>query len=158
MERQVLILMATRTAMAGPNIQEYQNGTNPTVFNTPATPQLTVSFNILNGTATLSWSSASISITNYQVVKYDYQTGEETTFNFSPNTNIFLDDLSGDIPDDIASDGPTLYVTYQIQAQYANGNSALSEPQWLTSGYPAVFLVPGAQGSRFGNGRIQRYE
>ncbi|MEI9959974.1 MAG: hypothetical protein WDM76_02240 [Limisphaerales bacterium] len=131
------------------NIQEYQNGTNPTVFNTPATPQLTVSFNILNSMATLSWVSASTSITNYQVVKYDYQTGEETTFNFSPNTNIFLDDLSGDIPDDIANDGPTLYVTYQIQAQYANGNSALSEPQWLTSGYPAVFLVPGAQGSAY---------
>ncbi len=84
------------------NIQEYQNGTHPTVFNTPATPQLIVSFNITNGLATLIWSPSPSPVTNYHVIKFDYQTGLQTEFNFSPNTNTYADDLSGDVPDDIA--------------------------------------------------------
>ena len=123
--------------------QKFQMGLNPTNFYTPPAPQgLTVSYNVNNGNVSVNWLPSPGPVTGYTVKKFDYQTEQTTTFTFLTNTTGFPDTVL-DTPADLVSDGPTIYVTYQVQAQYGTNNSAWSGAVWLeanagTTGTPVL--------------------
>jgi hypothetical protein len=127
------------------NLQKFQNGMNPNIFYTPPAPQMSASFNVNNGMATVSWLPSPGPVTGYTLEKYDYQTGQTTDYNFSANQGSFEDDLSSDTPDFDYS--PKLYVNYQAQAHYAGGDSAWGFAQIQNIPGPTFNVIPGAQGN-----------
>jgi hypothetical protein len=106
--------------------QDYWEGLNPTVFNTPPAPQgLTVSYNANTGMATVSWLPSPGTVTGYTV-----EDSDGNTFNFSVGTTSFTASVPH-IPNGYTTGDPTIYKTYQVQAHYAGGNSVWSNPTSL---------------------------
>jgi hypothetical protein len=132
------------------NYQKFQMGLNPNVFYTPPTPQrLAASYNANNSSASVSWLPSPGPVTNYLVLKVDFQTGQNTYLNFPQGTTSFSDNLSGDTPYDPVGVGPTLFVYYQVQAQYAGGNSDWTDYAELESYFPIIYLVSDQQGNAY---------
>jgi hypothetical protein len=106
------------------NLQKFQNGWNPNTFYTPPAPQgLAAILHQASNTATVSWLPSPGAVTNYLLSKIDHLTGVTTNRNVSPNEEIFLDDLTGNLPANPADFGPASRITYSLSAQYAGGNS-----------------------------------
>ena len=129
------------------NLQEFQNGTNPNTFNTPAAPQgLTVTYNANNDRATITWLPSPGPVTSYTLVKYDYQTGQTTNFTVSASGSSFVDDLSADDPlFDLGI--PQLYADYSFQANYGtNGSSAVAAASVQDIAPPIAEMTSGPQG------------
>ena len=123
------------------NLEKFQNGMNPNQFYTPPAPQgVTVSYNPTNGMATVSWLPSPGAVTNYTV------NFNGTIYHVSAGQNSFTAALSL-TPYNIWRNGPSVYTSFEVQADYAGGNS----PQGSTSlalNYPdGIFATPGPQGS-----------
>ena len=133
------------------NLQKFQSGMNPNQFYTPAAPQnFTVSFDGTSSTATVSWSPAPGPVTGYTVSRVYYGDYDQSqTFNVSVGTSSVHDPLTL-LP--YASDDPTIYAYYSIQANYSGGASA-STGQWLEpftyQQMPTISVIPAADGSAF---------
>ncbi|HXI72514.1 MAG TPA: hypothetical protein VNN22_19395 [Verrucomicrobiae bacterium] len=136
------------------NLQEFHNGTNPTAFNTPAAPQLSVFYDGFSGLANVSWIPSLTPATNYTVERVDH------LYSLNFVTNIYLsggtESLQDSVPvmyvdqwDDFA-ESAGLYSYYRIQAHYAVGDSAWSAPIYVRpKSYASVSLVAGPQGSAY---------
>lgn len=126
------------------NLQEYQNGTDPTVFNTPPAPQgVRVVYDDADGVATVTWVSAPGPVTGY-VVDFD-----GTDYTVSASANSFTLSV-GNTPNDPINEGPTVYGGFKIAASYAGGNSSWSDDVGLESGdtfLMTAYLIPGPQNS-----------
>ena len=132
--------------------QDYWEGLNPTVFNTPPAPQgLTVSYNA-DSTATVSWLPSSGPVTGYTVQR-DYYTprvapyDSSQTFNVAASTISLQDNTPFTIPYYVNDYGLTVMVSYKIQVHYAGGDSAWSDVVWLEPSPPDISLVAGPRGS-----------
>jgi hypothetical protein len=131
------------------NLQKFQNGMNPNVFYTPPTPQgVTVTYNPTTGTATVSWLPSPGPVTGYTVNM------NGTDYNVSSKTLSFENSVSGDnLFYDPADEGPTIFANFQVQADYAGGDSAWSDQVPLESHTPfydgafSASLIPGPGGS-----------
>jgi hypothetical protein len=130
------------------NIQKFQNGMNPNVFYTPPAPQgLTVGYNSVSNTASVSWLPSPGAVTGYTV-----QVSDGNTFTFGAGTNSFVDNVSSDGISDLFDEGPTIDTTFQVQAHYAGGDSAWSGDVALEQDfYPlysfSVNIIAGSQNS-----------
>jgi hypothetical protein len=135
------------------NLHKFQKGMNPNAFYTPPAPQgLTVQYNSVNNTAAINWSPSPGPVTGYTVERDYYSSPTD----FSASTNNFEDDnVPGIDMADFWLFGPSIPVSYKVQAHYAGGNSAWSAPVLLEpnpqslSVYspPPVSIIPGPQGS-----------
>lgn len=130
------------------NIQEWQNGSNPTNFSTPAAPQgLTITLGTNGATATLNWLPAPGSVTGYTVERaldiFEEWFGGEM-FSVSAGTTTFAD-TAGDLPTGLVLYPPK----YRIQAHYTSGDSFRSD--WKSA---IESLEPDAFALRNGNGTV----
>lgn len=93
-------------------LQDYQNGWNPTNFQTPPAPQglAVTSFNSVSNWATLKWLPSPGPVTGYTMQ--------------TPSGNVSLPSTSQIYLDQSSSS----YASYEVQANYAGGNSAWSAP------------------------------
>ena len=127
------------------NLQEFQNGTDPTVFNTSPAPQgVTVTYNSTNGTVTVSWLPSPGSVSGYTVNM------NGTDYTVSSSTFSYTNALSTDDPYvDPVDEGPIPLADFQVQANYGGGNSTWSGVVPFEANPTSVpaYLVPGAQGS-----------
>lgn len=126
------------------NLQEYQNGTSPSSFNTPAAPQgFSVSYRIATGLVEFNWQSVLGPVTGYSIRFEDPHNNNYQTFNLSPVSTSYTNYYS-----------PTnLNVEYWppqcwIQAHYPGGDSAWSPGVTLLEPtiIPHGTLVRGPQG------------
>jgi hypothetical protein len=115
--------------------QDYVNGWSPSAWEQPPAPQgLTVdSFNSANNTATLSWLPSPGAVTGYTLETYD-----AGNINLPANATNYVDNESG------------LYDGYELQANYSNGPSALSDLVFIL-GNPIAggAIVQGPQGNLY---------
>ena len=127
--------------------QDYWEGLNPTVFNTPPAPQgLTVNYNSLNGTANVSWLPSPGPVTGYTVEKTD--ANASTVQDFNVGTNSYQDDISGDSPDPYNDNNYD--VSYRVQAHYSSGGvSAWSASVPLQQAILSGAIVPGTNGATY---------
>ncbi len=103
------------------NIEEYQNGTSPGGFNTPAAPRgLTVALNTNGTVANLSWNPSGGAVTGYTIERTYYETGTDN-FSVAASSHTYSD-TTAPIHSNPYSNPPS----YRIQAHYAAGNSAWS--------------------------------
>ncbi len=115
--------------------QDYVNSWSPTAWTQPPAPQGFVidSFNSANNTATLSWLPSPGAVTGYTLMTYD-----SGNINLSANATNYVDTDS------------SLYDGYQIQANYSNGPSALSDLIWpLGNPVAGGAIVQGPQGNLY---------
>jgi len=128
------------------NLQEFQNGTDPTVFNTPPAPQgVTASLHQVSNTATVSWLPDTGNITSYTVEKTDSNTGTVQYSNVTASATSYLDYISSDTPDFF--NGDNYDVSYQVKANYTGGSSAWSASTPLQQPTVSASITPGANGS-----------
>jgi hypothetical protein len=80
-------------------LQDFLKGLNPNVFQTPVAPQVCITFNVNSSIATVSWPPLLGTVLNYLVSQTDSQTGITTNFTLPADTTSFLDNLSGESPD-----------------------------------------------------------
>jgi hypothetical protein len=122
------------------NLRKFQNGMDPFVFYTPAAPQgLTVAYNAASGVASISWQPALGSVTGYSVT-------DSAGHNFSvgASANTYSDNVPN-VPNRYTLSGdPTVIKTYQIQATYSAGNSALSGTVPLEKDVLTASVISGA--------------
>jgi hypothetical protein len=115
-------------------LQDFQNGWNPTNWNTPPAPQGLIidSFNSASDTATLSWLPSSGPVAGYTIQ--------------TPGGNVNLSVGETGYVDNISSVG----ATYSVEADYAGGPSAWSG-QVSVDGDPApnATIVPGPGGNLY---------
>jgi hypothetical protein len=126
------------------NLQEFQNGTDPTVFNTPPTPQgVTASYNAANGTATVNWLASPGAVADYKVII------NGVTNSVSTNTLTLTEAASND-PYSYFWDGPNAFLDYQVEADYEGGQSVQSDLLYLELDSPNnVHVIPGPAGSAY---------
>jgi hypothetical protein len=130
------------------NLEKFQFGMNPNQFYTPPTPQgVTVSYNANNGMVTVSWLPSPGPVTGYTVNM------NGTNYNVSSNSLSFENAVSSNDPfSDPSSYGPSIFEDFQVQADYAGGNSPWSAQVPLeintSFGYDSMpaYLIPGPQG------------
>ena len=133
--------------------QKFELGFDPRDYYTPLAPQLSLSYNVFNGVATLNWTPVLTPVTSYTVERIDVYYTFKTTNTFS---------LAGSV-NSLQDAAPTFYTSawangleyivysyYTIQAQYSSGNSAWSDPVILRPDALAVVnLLPGPSGSAY---------
>ncbi len=125
------------------NLQKFQNGMDPNVFYTPPAPQgLTATYDVLNGTALVTWQPSPGPVTGYTVKDSD-----GNRFNFSAGTDSFTDNISSDTPDPL--NFGNLDTTLQIQAHYAVGDSFWSAPVSVERNTISGGFVAGPQGTAY---------
>ncbi len=130
------------------NSQKFQNGMNPNVFYTPAAPNgVNVAYDPVTGRATVSWLPAQGQVTGYTVNKSDWTAGVTTNFNLPANATSLTDNLSGDVPDDVWWGGPSVWVWYSVQAQYASANSAWSASVMVEPYAASICLISDRNGT-----------
>ena len=138
------------------NLQEYQNGTDPSHFDTPPTPSglvVTQAFNQAN--ITLTWNAASPTPVNYAILRQD----------FNPDTLNYVSQQIGEVAgsvtffvDDGSIGGGNANSVYEIEAIYSGGSSPLSAQTYVNSTAPASLndnLPLAAQLVRNSTGRWQ---
>jgi len=120
------------------NLQEFQNGTDPTVFNTPPSPVFSVTPTANDNGEVISWNPAQGAVTGYTIYRNGsaIATVSSGTFSYTDSTAVNLDD---------PNDGD--YPVYTVQASYSG--SSYSSPDEgpfnpRLGVYPAI--VRGAQG------------
>ena len=136
------------------NYEKFINGMNPNQYYQPAAPTLTVSLNLYNDSTTLSWFAMKNPAQSYKIVRYDLQNDQNM------DTNVY--NVSGSLTSMLDTNSPltqlwsndpqnwAVHSYYQIQAQYASGNSAWSAPVWVQpSSLADVQLVPGPKGDAY---------
>ena len=127
-------------------LQDFQNGWNPNVFNTPPTPEgVTTSLNQASNTATVSWLPNSGNVTSYTVEKTDTYAGTVQYSNVTATATSYLDTISSDTPD--PWDGNNYDVSYRIKANYASGSSAWSASIPLQQPTVSASITSGANGA-----------
>jgi len=128
------------------NLQKFQNGWNPHIFYTPTAPQgVTASLHLANDNATVSWLPSLGTVTGYTLEKTDGNLGTVQDFNISANTTSYLDALSNDL-----FDGNNYDVSYQVMANYANGNrSSWSTSVALQQQTLSALIIPGTNGTSY---------
>jgi len=134
------------------NLQKFQMGLNPNVFYTPPAPQgVTVTYNASTGAANVSWQHSPGSVTGYTV------NFNGTDYSVSASATNLTEILST-AHSDPAENGPALFASFQVQADYAIENSAWSASVRLEapdSEYPGilnvipVYMFEGSQGSNY---------
>lgn len=109
------------------NIQEFQNGTAPTVFNTPPAPQgVRVSYNASNSAVTVKWSASLGTVTGYVIERIIPETGQDDFFTNGPSATTYSETFPIAEPD-VQYFSPS----YSVTALYVSGNSYPSTPQSL---------------------------
>lgn len=116
-------------------LQDYQNGWNPTNFQTPPAPQglAVTSFNSISNWATLTWLPSPGPVTGYTMQ--------------TPGGNVSLPSTSQIYLDQSSSS----YASYEVQANYAGGNSAWSAPASVPSNQNSLSanIIGGPLGSAY---------
>jgi hypothetical protein len=138
------------------NLQEFQNGTNPMLFNTPQAPRcLTVSYDPNTSVAMLNWLASRGPVTGYTLERDDY-----ANFNLSAGITSYQDTVPpGAVKYAPVAWGPTIFGSYRMRAHYPGGDSAWTdwvdmEPGDTSTFLPQVYgmpvyLVSGPQGSAY---------
>jgi hypothetical protein len=125
--------------------QDFVAGYNPTVFHTPPAPQgVTAQANPNNPSqVTLTWLPAQGVVTGYTIVRIDFPSWQQTSFNVGV-TNQFVD--TSFPPYAGTNFSPSIY---EIQADYAGGSSSWNYGIVPFSQTDAPYVVgfPGSQGS-----------
>ncbi len=117
------------------NVQEYQNGTHPQGFNTPAAPQGVAAKYLGTGFVEVKWSPNNGSVTGYTVARYDDETWSYTYFAVG-QSNVFLDPS---FPPYFHDGSNSFYQSfYTIQAHYDLGDSDWSE--WVSPVEPLLWV------------------
>jgi hypothetical protein len=136
------------------NYEKFINGMNPNLYYPPPAPALTVSWNPYTDTASLNWSAIMNPAQSYTIMRYDLQDAQNfdtNVFNVSGSTTSMQD--TSYVFAQLWSNDPQnmgVHSYYQIQANYASGNSAWSAPVWAQpSALADISLVPGPQGSSY---------
>jgi hypothetical protein len=118
------------------NYQKFQNGWDPNLFYTPPAPQgVTVAYNVTNNMATISWLPSPGNVTNYTVTD---SMGE--SFTVSPSTTSYQISVTAS---PVANYDPTINETFQVEGDYAGGNSTPSAPTPLEANSLSASIVPG---------------
>ena len=102
------------------NIQEYQNGTGPSAFNTPAAPQgVTVNYNAVNGAVSVNWQPSHGVVTGYVIERTIPElNGQVNTFTYGASATSHSETFP------IAA--PSVRVSsprYTVRATFSQGNS-----------------------------------
>lgn len=129
------------------NLQEYQNGTSPSQFNTPAAPQgFTVLYQLSSGVVEFNWQAVLGPVTNYSIQFYNPDIGDYETFNLSPVSTSYTNYFA---PTNLNVE--YLPPVYWIQAHYSGGDSDWSEGVSLldSTAVPHAVLVRGPQGGSY---------
>jgi hypothetical protein len=113
-------------------LQDFQNGWNPNVFQTPLAPSgVTSSYNPTSGVATVIWTPSQGDVTGYTIID---SAGNRYSAPASSNS------ITINVPDvpNFALGEQTVYDTFQVEADYGSGNSpesqaTLMEPNALFS-------------------------
>jgi hypothetical protein len=123
------------------NLQEYQNGTSPSQFNTPAASQTLVVATDATGThAKLSWLPASGPVTGYTIERYY----PNTQISLSSSTHSHVDTQTN-LPTGLFYDAQI--PQYRIRAEYAGGSAAWSEWKNVTDLIsPIAKILPAQNG------------
>ncbi len=101
------------------NFEEFENGTDPTVFDFPSGPEEFTAILNPDTSVTLTWETPVGAVTGYTLQRYDSVSGQEVTFTLGV-TNEFVDTSFTNYP---VWDYP---IQYHIQASYADGASGWS--------------------------------
>jgi hypothetical protein len=124
------------------NLQKFEDDMNPNVFYTPPAPRgLTVNYNASSGIATITWLPSPGTVTGYTIKDSD-----GNSYNISANTNTFQISVP-DVPNEYYIGDPTVYETYQIQADYSSGNSTWSDGVSLEPNVLSSQLIGGPSNS-----------
>ena len=104
------------------NIQEYQNGTGPTLFNTPAAPQgVRVAYNSLISAVTVNWLPSQGAVTGYVIERFIWETGQRDFFTTGPTVTSHSETFP------IADPNVFYYPpSYTVKTLYAQGDSQSS--------------------------------
>jgi hypothetical protein len=123
-------------------LQAYQNGWNPNLFYTPPAPVVSVIPLPNDNGVIISWQPAPGAVTGYTILR----NGVVLT-NLPPNQFSFEDDSVQVYP----GNSDSLIPSYQVRANYAPGNSALSVAQRpISQAYAlSTAIVRGPQGQYF---------
>jgi Alpha/beta hydrolase of unknown function (DUF900) len=123
------------------NWEEFEMGTDPTVFNSPPPPQQFQAILNNNTTVTLTWKS-SLNATGYTIWRYDTVLEQSDYFTVGA-TDQFVDT---NFINYSLYDNP---ITYEIEANYTNGNSGWSAEisPLVLDGESAAFVALGSGGS-----------
>jgi len=132
--------------------QDYVADYSPLAFRTPPAPQgVTVTYNASTGAANVSWQHSPGSVTGYTV------NFNGTDYNVSASATNLTETLSTAYSDPVEN-GPTLFASFQVQADYAIENSAWSAPVRLESpdseysgilNVIPVYMFEGSQGTNY---------
>ena len=128
--------------------QKYEMGVSPNQFVTPPAPQgVTVSFDANTSIAIISWQPSPGNVTSYTVEKnytpYVYSTPEISDFNTTTTTH--TDNVATNQPNPWY--GSTITVSYRVQANYTNGDSAWSASVPLEASTFAGSISAGTAGT-----------
>ena len=118
------------------NLQEFQNGTSPLVFNAPPTPTGVYAYWDSTGTnVVILWNPSPGPVTSYTIygAVYEWMTGDYYHVQIGAvngNTNSFT--VVGAV-----QDGVYVYDAFAVQAGYSGGMSSLSGDVNINSGPPS---------------------
>lgn len=129
------------------NLQEYQNGTSPSVFNTPAAPQgFSIFYHVASGLVEMNWQPVAGPVTGYSIYFYNPEIEDYDTVNLSAGTTSYTNYLNA------TNVNPEYWLPdYYIQAHYPGGDSAWSEAVLLLDAatIPHASVVRGTEGGSF---------
>lgn len=128
------------------NVQEYQNGTAPTSFDTPPAPTgLTVWYNGSTIHVTAAWNHSGGPVQYYTIERYIPELQSVDYFTNGPTDEVFDDE-----PFPLETlDAQFLPPSYRVQAHYGGGASEWSDPVELTQPDFAANIVRGPGGHVF---------
>lgn len=119
------------------NLQEYQNGTSPAQFNTPAaTAGLLVATDTTGTHAKLNWLSGNGPVTGYTIQR----ASDNSTVGVS--SGVSFTDLQTNLPSGLYFE--SAIPSYRVRAEYGGGSGAWSEWQTTADLKPVVaqFIIP----------------
>lgn len=120
--------------------QKYEMGLNPNTFYTPLAPQgVNVTYDSTTGTVTITWLPSSGDVTGYTVTDANGHAYNVTGDSFTENVP-----YSPDF--DFSYGNPTMQGSFQVQANYASGNSAQSASVSLQPSTVFGSIIPGPAG------------
>ena len=121
--------------------QKYEMGLNPNTFYTPLAPQnVTVTYNSTTGTATITWLPSPGDVTGYTITDANGDTYNVSGDSFTETIPYAPDFVYG------AYGVPSMQNSFEVQADYADGNSSKSSPVPLQPSTVTGSIIPGPLG------------
>ncbi len=120
------------------NLQEYQNGTSPGLFNTPPPPRnVTARLDATGTTVIMTWESGGGPVASYEIGYYQFF---PITQNISPTTHTATFELDPFYVENLAYDNPSV----AVRARFPDNSSATSLAVTIKRQNVQVYAVRGA--------------